>query len=62
MIWRLDDTIRVRDENSLKQWGTSFGPDQAKGAAMWDFIINLVYDRSCEKYLAEASRQADLWI
>jgi hypothetical protein len=29
---------------------------------MWAFIINLVYDQSCEKYLGEVSRQANLWI
>jgi hypothetical protein len=29
---------------------------------MWAFIMNLIYDKSCEKYLAEATRQANLWI
>jgi hypothetical protein len=29
---------------------------------MWSIIISLIYDKSCEKYLAEASRHANLWI
>jgi hypothetical protein len=50
------------DEGSLKQRLAKVHPDQTTGLAMWSFIINLVYDQSCEKYLAEASRQANLWI
>jgi hypothetical protein len=29
---------------------------------MWNIIISLIYDQSCEKYLAEVSRHAHLWI
>jgi len=27
-----------------------------RGAVMWDIIINLIYQQSCESYLAEAQR------
>ena len=42
--------------------GYGRAPIKQRGSVMWAFIINLVYDQSCEKYLAEASRQANLWI
>jgi hypothetical protein len=29
---------------------------------MWAFIINLVYDQSCENYLAAMSRHQHRWI
>jgi hypothetical protein len=33
-----------------------------RGSVMWNIIISLIYDQSCEKYLAEVSRHAHLWI
>jgi len=29
---------------------------------MWAFIINLIYDRSCRKYLADVTRLQHRWI
>jgi hypothetical protein len=29
---------------------------------MWSLIINLVYARSCEKYLADLARHRHSWI
>jgi hypothetical protein len=29
---------------------------------MWAFIINLIYDQSCEKYLADLARHHHRWI
>ena len=29
---------------------------------MWDFIISLIYERSCQKYLADVSRHQHRWI
>jgi hypothetical protein len=29
-------------------------PSPSRGAAMWNIIINLIYEQSCERYLSEA--------
>jgi hypothetical protein len=29
---------------------------------MWAFIVNLIYDKSCEKYLADVARHQHPWI
>jgi hypothetical protein len=29
---------------------------------MWAFIIGLIYDESCRKYLAEVSRHQHRWL
>ena len=29
---------------------------------MWAFIINLIYDHSCSKYLADVTRHQHRWI
>jgi hypothetical protein len=29
---------------------------------MWAFIINLIYDHSCRKYLADVARHQHRWI
>jgi hypothetical protein len=29
---------------------------------MWDFIISLIYHRSCRNYLATVRKQNHLWI
>jgi hypothetical protein len=32
------------------------------GSIMWAFIINLIYDQSCRKYLADVTRHQHRWI
>jgi hypothetical protein len=29
---------------------------------MWEFIVSLVYDQSCRKYLAEMARHQHRWM
>jgi hypothetical protein len=29
---------------------------------MWSFIIGLIYDQSCQKYLADVARHQQRWI
>jgi hypothetical protein len=29
---------------------------------MWAFIINLIYDQSCRKYLADVTRHQHRWM
>jgi hypothetical protein len=33
-----------------------------RGSVMWTFIINLIYDQSCGKYLADVTRHQHRWI
>jgi hypothetical protein len=33
-----------------------------RGSVMWAFIINLIYDQSCSKYLADVARHQHRWI
>jgi hypothetical protein len=33
-----------------------------RGTIMWAFIISLIYDHSCKKYLADVGRHQHRWI
>jgi hypothetical protein len=46
-----------RKQPETYQW--SDGITKQQGAAMWDMIINLIYEQSCESYLAEAQSVQD---
>jgi uncharacterized membrane protein len=41
------------DECTLKRTG-GLMISPSRGAAMWNIIINLIYEQSCERYLSEA--------
>jgi hypothetical protein len=41
-------------EYTLKRTDGLMIPRQNEGGAMWNVIINLIYEQSCERYLSEA--------
>ena len=50
------------DEAGLKQESALMASIKQRGAIMWDYIISLIYDRSCQKYLADVVRHQHRWI
>jgi len=60
---RSNETIfrsrRSRRETRIDHYRPSI---KQRGAIMWAFIISLVYDRSCKKYLADMGRHQHRWI
>ena len=42
------------DEYTLKRTDGLMISSPNKGVAMWNIIINLIYQQSCERYLSEA--------
>ena len=36
--------------------------DKRRGSIMWTFIINLIYEQSCSKHLADVARHQQRWI
>jgi hypothetical protein len=55
------ETTSRGHEASRKQALDTLDPDQQWGSIMWSLIINLVYARSCEKYLANLVRHRHAW-
>ena len=45
-------------EDSLKRTNDLMASTK-RGTAMWEIIINLIYEQSCESYLAEAQSAED---
>jgi hypothetical protein len=54
----LDEAVFLsrRRHPETNRW---FGFTKQRGSAMWDIIINLIYEQSCESYLAEAQSVQD---
>jgi hypothetical protein len=50
------------DEADLKQTQDSVHPDQQRSSIMWALIISLVYEQSCERYLADMLKHQHRWI
>jgi hypothetical protein len=51
-----DETFYRADEVGLKQPPARIPPFKQRGTIMWDYEISVIYDRSCEKYLADVVR------
>jgi hypothetical protein len=55
----LDEAVFLsrRRHPETNRWFDGF--TKQRGSAMWDIIINLIYEQSCESYLAEAKSVQD---
>jgi hypothetical protein len=58
----VNETILPADEVGLKQASARMASIKERGTIMWDYIISLIYDRSCQKYLADVARHQHRWI
>jgi hypothetical protein len=54
-----DEAIFLVPRKQPETYGWSDGLTKLTGCAMWDIIINLIYEQSCESYLAEVQRVQD---
>jgi hypothetical protein len=56
------DTICLACEAVLKLTSPTSGSAQTEGSVMWAFIVGLIYNRSCKRYLARMAAHQHRWI
>jgi hypothetical protein len=50
------------NEAGLKQTQDTVDHDQQRSSIMWALIMSLIYEQSCEKYLADLLKHQHRWI